>query len=315
MSKPRYTDFTDFILGITEEIWERRQIHSLRELYSDDIRVRSPEGIVEGNAPVINATMATLAEFPDRQLLGEDVIWERVSESGWYSSHRILSTATHAASGRYGKASSRRLRYRIIAGCHAVPDETHGWRINDEWLIRDQGAIVRQIGQHPRDFVLRSGVRNFVFNQSNMDGSYTGKGTDSEAACRYSSLLERMMAGEFSVIQKEYDRSCQLHLPGGRTEHGRVEADCFWLGLRSAFPDASFNIWHRVGRSDPECPQRAAIMWVLDGVHSGSGLFGEPTGRSAQILGMSQAEFGPRGIRAEYSLFDELAVWSQLVGD
>ena len=77
----------------------------------------------------------------------------------------------------------------------------------------------------------------------------------------------------------------------------------------------TFNVWHRVGRSDNGLPQRAAVMWVLNGFHCGSGLFGAPTGRPAQILGMSQAEFGPRGIRAEYSLFDELAVWSQLVGD
>ena len=31
-----------------------------------------------GNKGVIGATMATLAEFPDRRLLGEDVIWSEL---------------------------------------------------------------------------------------------------------------------------------------------------------------------------------------------------------------------------------------------
>ena len=49
------------------------------------------------------------------------------------SSHRILSTATHAGDGVYGKATGTKLRYRIIADCHARNN-----RIDDEWLIRDQ---------------------------------------------------------------------------------------------------------------------------------------------------------------------------------
>jgi hypothetical protein len=47
--------------------------------------------------------MATLAEFPDRQLLGEDVIWSGTPEEGMLSSHRIISTATHLGDGVYGR--------------------------------------------------------------------------------------------------------------------------------------------------------------------------------------------------------------------
>jgi hypothetical protein len=39
------------------------------------------------------------------------------------------------------------LHYRIIADCHAKNNQ-----IDDEWLIRDQGAIVRQLGIDPRDY-------------------------------------------------------------------------------------------------------------------------------------------------------------------
>ena len=63
---PKFTDFPDYIIGITKEIWEDRQIATLHHYYSDDIIVRSPASIVVGNQGVIAATMATLAEFPNR---------------------------------------------------------------------------------------------------------------------------------------------------------------------------------------------------------------------------------------------------------
>jgi hypothetical protein len=138
---PKFRDFPDYILGITRKIWEERGIATLHDYYAPDIVVRSPGSVVIGNQGVIGATMATLAEFPDRQLLGEDVIWSGTPEEGMLSSHRILSTATHARDGVYGKATGTKLTYRIIADCHAIANQ-----INDEWLIRDQGAIVRQMG-------------------------------------------------------------------------------------------------------------------------------------------------------------------------
>ena len=45
----KFKDFPDYILGITNEIWEQRGIETLNHYYSDDIIVRSPEGIVIGN--------------------------------------------------------------------------------------------------------------------------------------------------------------------------------------------------------------------------------------------------------------------------
>ena len=71
----KFTDLPNFIIGITKEIWEDRGIETLNHYYSKDIPVRSPGSIVFGNEGVIAATMSTLAEFPDRRLLGEDVIW------------------------------------------------------------------------------------------------------------------------------------------------------------------------------------------------------------------------------------------------
>ena len=120
---PKWKDFPDYIIGITKEIWEERGIATLHHYYTPDIPVRSPSSVVKGNQGVIAATMATLAEFPDRTLLGEDVIWSGTPEEGMLSSHRILSTATHTNDGMYGKATGKKLTYRIIADCHAINNQ------------------------------------------------------------------------------------------------------------------------------------------------------------------------------------------------
>jgi len=313
---PKWHDFPDYIIGITREIWEQRQIHTLHQYYAPDIVVRSPSSLVIGNKNVIAATMATLAEFPDRTLLGEEVIWNQDETGHFLSSHRIFSTATHTADGLYGRATGKRLHYRIIADC-AARDGV----IDDEWLIRDQGAVVRQLGiepeQYARDLIEREGgiekcVQPFS-SKIDKPGPYKSRGNDSEVGERYKDLLERIMSAEFSAIESAYDRACSLELPGGVSAHSYGEADHFWMNLRSAFPSASFNIEHVMGLQNDGYSPRAAIRWSLSGKHAGYGRFGTPSGADVYLMGISHAEFGPRGLRREYILFDDTAVWKQIL--
>ena len=58
---------------------------------------------------VIESTYASLKLFPDRTLLGEDVIWTGNDDEGYFSSHSILSTSTHSVDGMYGKATNKKL--------------------------------------------------------------------------------------------------------------------------------------------------------------------------------------------------------------
>lgn len=312
----RWKDFPDYIIGITKEIWEDRGIATLHHYYSPDIVVRSPGSVVIGNEKVIGATMATLAEFPDRTLLGEDVIWSGTPEEGMLSSHRILSTATHMADGVYGKASGKTLRYRIIADCHAINDQ-----INDEWLIRDQTAVVNQIGWEAKayaaDLIEREGGMEKAVRPltpaTDKPGPYKGRGNDNEWGAKYADILTRIMGADMAAIPSAYDRAVQSEYPGGLTGHGTGPVDRFWMGLRASFPDATFTIDHQIGRDDDMMPPRAAIRWSLHGKHDGWGYFGAPTGAEVYVLGISHAEFGPWGLRREYALFDETAIWKQIL--
>ncbi|WP_299676660.1 nuclear transport factor 2 family protein [uncultured Roseobacter sp.] len=313
---PKFRDFPDYIIGITKEIWEDRGIATLHQYYSDDIVVRSPASVVLGNANVIGATMATLAEFPDRTLFGEDVIWSGTPEEGMLSSHRLLSTATHAHDGVYGTATGKKLTYRILADCHAINNQ-----INDEWLIRDQGAIVRQLGVEPKayaaDLIAAEGGPEAcvppLTPATDQPGPYKGRGNDNEWGAKYADILSRIMGADMAAIPAEYDRACHVEYPGGMTGHSHGDVDQFWMGLRASFPDATFQIDHQIGRDDPLMPPRAALRWSLHGRHSGWGRFGAPTGAEVYLLGISHAEFGPWGLRREYVIFDETTIWKQIL--
>ncbi|NNF90337.1 MAG: nuclear transport factor 2 family protein, partial [Boseongicola sp.] len=136
-----FADPPDYILKITEEIWEGRDLRSLDRYYASDLPMRFASGLVRGNKAVIGGTLATLAEFPDRQLLGEDVIWSDDGEGGFLSSHRILTTGTHLGHGAFGPTTGRRFEIRAIADCAAREGA-----IYDEWLVRDVSGIARQLG-------------------------------------------------------------------------------------------------------------------------------------------------------------------------
>jgi len=313
----KFTDFPDYILGITKEIWEDRGVGAqMKDYYHPDVVVRTPSGISFGEPGMTAATMATIVEFPDRELLGEDVIWSGTPEEGMLSSHRIFSNATHSGSGLFGPATGARLGTRAIADCYAKDN-----MISDEWLIRDNGGVVRQIGQDPRqwaaDLIEREGgaeKASHPFSPTvDKDGPYLGRGNDNEWGAKAVSILTRMMEAEFSVIPNQYDRACHLEYAGGLTAHGWKAADEFWLPLRSAFPSAKFEIHHQIGREDPLMPPRAAIRWSLTGKHDGWGAFGAPTGAGVHVMGATHAEFGPWGLRREYTLFDETAVWKQIL--
>ncbi len=308
---PRFTDLPDYILKCTAQIWEGGDVDALDWHYGDDIIVRTAAGISRGNATGKANTVAMLREFPDRQLLGEDVIWCGDDESGFLSSHRIVSTATHRG-GAFGPATGRRVKFRTIADTYCRNN-----RVWDEWLIRDNAAIVVQLGQTAKSAaqaVIDAGDRASPLTpDSDVTGPYSGIGNDNEWGELHAGIIERVMAGESAIIEREYDRACHLALPGGIEAHGASAARDFWMGLRGALPSATFRIEHRIGRADPMLSPRSAIRWSLAGRHDGGGRYDPPTGAEVYVMGVSHAEFGPWGLRRETTLIDDVAIWKQIL--
>lgn len=313
---PKFRDFPDYIIGITAEIWEGRGLTTLDAYYAPDVIMRMPLGIVRGNQAVIDGTLATIAEFPDRQLLAEDVIWSGDEEAGFLSSHRIVSSGTHTGHGVYGPPTGRRMTIRAIADCAAKDNA-----IYDEWLVRDGSGLLIQLGldaaTFARDQIVREGgpdkaARPFS-PETDVEGEYRSRGNDNRWGTLLADILAQMMTKDFAVVAREYDRAVRAEHPGLRGGWGRGFAETEWMRLRSAFPSARFEIDHVIGREDPGQPFRAAVRWSLTGKHDGYGAYGAPTGAPVHVMGITHAEWGPWGLRREFTLFDEIAIWKQIL--
>lgn len=308
---PQYRDLPDYILKCTAQIWEGRDIAALDWHYADELLVRTPDGMSRGNNAGKANTMATLSEFPDRQLLGEDVIWCGDEDEGFLSSHRIISTATHRG-GAFGPATGRSLVFRTIADTYCRAN-----RVWDEWLIRDNAAIAVQLGQSAeqmaRKLIAQGRGGTPLTPATDVAGPYRGKGNPGAWGDQHADLMKRIMAADFAAIADHYDRACHLSAPGGQEIHGWDGIDRFWVGLRSAFPSAEFSIEHQIGRADELLSPRSALRWSLTGRHEGWGRYGAPTGADVHVMGVSHVEFGPRGVRRETTLFDDIAIWKQIL--
>ena len=311
----QFKDLPDYILKITKEIWEDRGLATLHHYYGKDIPMRFPSGLVCGNASVIDGTLATLAEFPDRYLLGEDVIWSQDGDR-YLSSHRIVTGGTHTGHGVFGPPTGKSFQVRTIADCAAMNDV-----IDDEWLIRDVGGIARQLGWNPKEYAAwqieqEGGPDKCTrpFHPSHdVIGPYLGRGNENEWGAKLASILHRIMDKDFTVIRSEYDRAvCTKHW-GARNGWSWDFAEADWMRLRSSFPTAKFEIHHQIGRCDAGTPNRAAVRWSLTGKHSASGFFGAPTGAEVHVMGITHAEWGEWGLRREFTLIDEVAIWKQIL--
>ena len=278
--------------------------------------MRAPGGIIQGNVAVIHNTMESLAEVPNRNLLAEDVIWSEHPEHGYLSSHRVQSFGRHTGRGRMGEPTGRDFVVRAVADCAAKENV-----IYDEWLTRDNSGLALQFGLDPVEQARRE-IRDAggpdsapaSFHPSrDVEGRYKGRGNDDEWGQRLADIMTRMMEDDFTVIRAEYDRAARIEHPGGREgwSFGFAEAD--WLALRASFPSAEFRIEHQIGRADPHMPPRAAVRWSLLGKHEGYGFFGKPTCAEVYVMGFTHAEFGPKGLRREWTVYDEIEIWRQIL--
>ena len=312
----KYKNFPDYILKITKQIWEGKDVNSISEFYSKDIPVRSPFGVTYGNKPVIEATFATLKEFPNRQLLGEEVIWNGNDEEGYHSSHRILSKGTHLGDGFYGKPTKKDIYYRVIADCACKNNQVY-----DEWIVRDQGAMVRQLGYTPKEFakyiIEKEGGENKakkVFDlSSDMKSEYTPFSFEKDSIGeKYSQILKKIFLEDYKFTN--YARAASIFWPGNKIGHGREEISKFWNSIKNALKNINFSIEHVGWLEEEGKNSKVSIRWFLNGLHANNtNEYEQATNKNIFIMGINHAEIVDGNIIREWVLFDEVAIWKQLL--
>ena len=314
---PGYADVPAFIYGITREIWEDRGIGGkLDRYYAPDCLVRAPTGLTADNKGVLAQTLQTLHQFPDRQLVGEEVIWAGYGDGSFLSSHRLVSVMRHQGSGSYGPATNRLVTSRIIADCWVVDGV-----VTEEWLVRDQASFARCLSLDPRtlarDMVAhdlrRTGAVAFYLPEHDKPGRYRPVIQDAPEITLLAEGYRRIWGvKDTSTIRDLYFHGADLAAPGGAHHHGHDDIDRFVLGYLASFPDAVFTLDSATANHGAGQAPRVALRWSLRGTHSGYGHFGEPTGAPVYVMGLSHAEIVGGRIQREFMVTDEVSIWKQI---
>ncbi len=312
-----FRDLDHYIRVITDRIWEGGRIDDIRLYYSDPCVVETAMSVSTSIEDVISGTRATLAMFPDRRLLAEDVIQSGDAEGGFLSSHRIISTMTHKGDGSFGVASGRVIHARTIADCVCK-----GNRIVHEWLVRDHAAIALQIGSTPQALAQswlnqRGGWHKPVAGPA--PGGYVSHVSAEPLALRYAQAIEDLARGK-GQADAVYDEAAQQIGPGEVTCYGHAEIASFWHSVFGALQVQQFAVEHLVLQSDMAQsgrPDRVAMRFRAQTLHRPQGAnnqrYGEATGRPVEVLGIVHAEFVRGLVVREWVLLDDVAIWMQVL--
>jgi predicted ester cyclase len=309
-----FQDLNHYIRVITERIWEGRRIDDIHRYYSDPCVVETPLGVSTALQSVIDGTLATLAMFPDRRLLAEDIIESGEESGGFLSSHRIISTMTHCGDGQFGNATGLRVHARTIADCVCKDN-----RIVHEWLVRDQGAIAQQLGLKPQELAQTWLNQRGPWSKPKAGPAPLGYNSHIDThplAQAYAQGMEAAAAGD-AMDMRFYDEAVHHIGPCETTRYGHAEVRSYWESLFSALQVDHFVVEHLALNQGQGRADRLALRWRANAHHTNQrsecAMFGEATGQPVEIMGINHVEIVQGKVLREWVLIDDVAIWMQIL--
>ena len=312
-----YADIVDYIVRITRRIWIEGAIGLIYQTYDPSCVVYTASDILRGVDRVVEGTITSMAVSPDLDNHFLNVAWSGNSREGFYTSHLGFGTGLNIGDNVYGDATGRTATIRFCADCISL-----NGRIHTEWLARDNGALVRQLGLDLHDAARRVAgaephelyVRGWP---ARLDGQtpplpLNGPRNTIEQHLRhlFHDVWNRRMFDELAV---HYDPAARLHTAGGRVGEGVASIRALHLSLLAAMPDARMTVAH-VCWSEEVDGVIGAVRWELAGTSRAGAWFGMvPAGLPIAVPGMTHCRFGPDGrIVEEWTVFDEVGVLAQV---
>lgn len=314
-------DIVDYILGITFEIWEQGQVGLIDQYYARDILVYTLEGVSRGSQSVVDGTHAMLRAFPDRLLLADDVIWSGDRRSGYLSSHRILSPMTNTGDSAFGPATGRRVTIMNIADCFVEQGV-----ITREWLVRDNLALVTQLGVEPLRAAEGAAERRDEFSAGWIASELARLGRQGVVSAEPAGALAADAPADFArrvitavwctgtdAARAAYAPYAVLHRSPISLFSGRDALLAHYAGLRAALQVVGLSIDHVATRMRSPAEVDVAVRWTVAARHTGEFLGLSATGRPVFILGCTHWRVIAGRIAVEWTVFDQVGVLSQLL--
>ena len=256
-----------------------------------------------------------LQAFPDRFLLGDDVIGIGNSHNG-YSSHRVLSPMTNSGATIFGPATGKQVRIFNIADC-VVEDGV----ITREWLARDNLALVRQLGFDPRvsaELVASNRTEELDAWLSKEIQRLDSKGSESSsekiAGIDPQEILHaNWISGDEAILDSMYAEYAVLHRSPVEIISGRAAISQHYSHLRGAFDCTVASVDHICVQTSGEFVDHMAVRWAVCGTHTGDFLGIAATGLPVYIMGITHRRIVSGRIAVEWTVFDSLGVMAQLL--
>lgn len=307
--EPHWRDITDYIVGITEEIWTDRKVDRIRATYAADCAVTTSFGTARGVEGVIAGTVQGLYAFPDGEIQHHNVAWSGDARD-FYTSHLGFSRSTNLGPTAYGPPTGAKMAVRFVADCISRDNLIH-----TEWLARDNGAAVRQLGLTPgaAAAVLAKMPASEPLIPLAPDAPGLPEAGDLATAPGWMAhhFATVWNARAFGGITQHYTSDAVAHWPSERDARGpRAIADLL-IGLLASVPDGLARVEHISWSEESDGPI-VAVRWRLDGSSSPFGSLGAmPAGRPISLIGMSHFRFAGGLIVEEWTVFDEVAALVQ----
>ena len=312
----------DYILGITYEIWEEREIELINQYYGADTVVFALDGITRGAAAMIDGTQTMLESFPDRLLLADDVIWSGNHQDGFYSSHRIISPMTNKGATIFGPATGRHVRILTIADCIV-----ENGVITREWLLRDNHALVVQLGHDPANAAkivasrrneessswMKSEIERLTGAGIPEQGDGTALPSTSAGDFALQMITNNLAGGNDRLASSGYAPYAVLHRSPIELYSGRDAISGHYALLRDAIRIEGITIDHVAMQPVDSKGSRIAARWTAAGTHIGDYLGLPASDRPVYLLGSTHWRVENNRITREWTVFDGLGVLSQLV--
>lgn len=311
----RFTDIVDYIVRITDDIWQDRAIGYIRDTYDPACTVYSSYGVVRSADAVVRSTIAGIAAVPDGVTNHLNVAWSGDDEQGFYTAHLGFGGGTNCTVGPFGPATGRRYAMRFAADCISRANMIH-----TEWLVRDNGACVRQLGFDLDEAarLVAKGQQGETFIQTPGHGipaliSTASGSLDAWAQALFDGVwnnrrLDRL--GQF------YANDVIVHSGGGRTLQGLSELSTLMVQILASIPDGRMEIGHVCWSAESD-GTIVAVRWTLSGSSAHGGILGSkwPRGRQVFMMGSSHLRLNGSLVVEEWTVFDEVAVLAMAYRD
>ena len=303
----KYNNIVDYILKITEEIWEDKKVYVINDTYTKDILIHSGARQINGIDNVIKGTFDTLDSFPDRKMGAEAVIWSKDQEGVFYSSHRIGSNATNSGSTVFGEATGKKVFFRTIADCKVKNN-----KIFEEWLVRDNLTIIQQLDFNPIEMAKKSTTYkavkpNFSFNKTYKTLDKTNLNITkltSQEELIYKLFNTIWKDNSTNNIEEFYTESSTFYAICNNNIEGKTAIQSYLNTFLNSFKNLKVKLERITSNKLEDGTTEIAARWFVNGIYKAGGILGDALEKEVLIPVITHYHIKDQKIKDEWMVFD-----------